>query len=145
MKGPWVIIIFTTLVVALLACTGSMKGIVRQGGNRVKFTYKDPKFGPGEIQTLLYDGERFKGTFVDEASASSQFELDSAVVGENISASSNLEEIEMYESKAEAILHGSRGHQMRCKFRPSDPLIGIPAGGTGICIISDGRMVDVYF
>jgi hypothetical protein len=139
--------VFTCIVIMLVGltgCSGTMKGVVRDGGNRAKFTYENTKFGSGELYTKLPDGERFKGQFIEESSDGPEFELDSTAK-KKTTASRSSEAMDSFEGKVMAVLYGDKGHTMMCKFKPTDPLIGVPGGGIGLCLTSDGRLIDLYY
>ena len=64
----------TLLLLAITAfttfgCAGTMKGIIRQGGIDLPFSYSQPFSGPDTLQTALPDGERFSGEVVEYGSA----------------------------------------------------------------------------
>jgi hypothetical protein len=117
------------LIFAVIACAGTMKGIDRYTGKRVYITYGDQKFGSGEIQMTLPDGERFVGGIVDEKTEDSSKEYPS---------------VYEYPGNREAFLQGDRGGKMRCKFRLSDTLLGFKGGGHGLCQTEDGRVIDIF-
>lgn len=117
------------LFFAVISCAGTMKGIDRYTGKRVYFTYEDKKFGSGEIQMTMPDGERFVGGIVDEATIDSSKEYPS---------------VYEFSGNTEAFLEGDRGGKMRCKFRLSDSLLGFKGGGYGLCETDGGRIIDIY-
>jgi len=55
------------------------------------------------------------------------------------------EEVETFEGNAEAVLSGDRGNMMQCRFALADVILGFKSGGFGICQLSDGRIMDVFF
>ena len=117
------------LIFAVVACAGTMKGFDRNSGKRVYLSYEDKKFGSGEIQMTMPDGERFVGGIVDEATIDSSKEYPS---------------VYEFSGNTEAFLQGDRGGKMRCKFRLSDTLLGFKGGGYGLCQTDDGRVIDIY-
>jgi hypothetical protein len=50
MRNPVLFFILTTLVIASMACSGTMRGIDRYSGKRVHFAYTEEKFGSAELQ-----------------------------------------------------------------------------------------------
>lgn len=120
-----------------------MKGIIRYGGIDVPFAYSESLSGPDTLQTVLPDGERFTGEVVEYGSRTMQ----TAQTGSTGTAVSpnRLEAVENFEGNKEAVLFGDRGHSMRCRFKVSDIMMGFAAGGYGICQVSDGRVIDLYF
>ena len=134
MKKQTLLIVPAILVFISMACSGTMKGIDRYSGKRVFFSYTEEKFGSVEIQVTMPDGECFMGK-IDEAST----------VTDAIEPSGD-----SYPAVAEfigntgAFLQGDRGHNMKCKFRLSDKVLGFKSGGFGLCEISDGRVIDIF-
>ena len=117
------------LIFTVIACAGTMKGIDRNSGKRIYLAYEDKKFGSGEIQMTMPDGERFVGGIVDEATVDSSKEYPS---------------VYEFSGNIEAFLQGDRGGKMRCKFRLSDTLLGFKGGGHGLCQTDDGRVIDIF-
>jgi len=117
------------LIFAVIACAGTMKGIDRNTGKRVYIAYEDQKFGSGEIQMTMPDGEHFVGGIVDATTVDSSNEYPS---------------VYEYPGNTEAFLQGDRGGKMRCKFRLSDTLLGFKGGGHGLCQTDDGRVIDIF-
>ena len=117
------------LIFTVIACAGQMKGIDRNSGKRIYFAYEDQKFGSGEIQMTMPDGERFVGGIVDEAT---------------IDSSKEYPHVYEFSGNTEAFLQGDRGGKMRCKFRLSDTLLGFKGGGHGLCQTDDGRVIDIF-
>ena len=74
MKRQILIVVLPIWIIAVMACAGTMKGIDRYSGKRIYFSYEDEKFGSGEIQMTMPDGERFVGGIVDEATVESSKE-----------------------------------------------------------------------
>jgi predicted small secreted protein len=129
----------------LAACSGTMKGKVQQGGESVDFQFEDTGFGTGKLRTTLSDGETFKGRFAEESSSGFVTGFDTEGKGATIVHPEEFEAVESYSGNTEAILFGSKGHTMRCKFRANNSFRGLPSGGEGRCQVSDGRVIDVQF
>jgi hypothetical protein len=129
MKRQILIVFLPIWIITVMACAGTMKGIDRYSGKRVYFSYEDEKFGSGEIQMTMPDGERFVGGIVDEAK------------DDLIKEYPNVYE---FPGNTEAFLQGDRGGKMRCKFRLSDKLVGFHSGGYGLCETKDGRVIDMF-
>jgi len=123
-----------------LGCAGNMKGVVRRDAKRVKITYTDSRLGKGTLQTVLAGGERFEGKIVKIGRADAL--SDSAISGDE---STHFEDVEMFEGNAEATLSGNKGNVMKCRFTLTDSIIGLSSGGFGICQVTDGRVIDIYF
>ena len=134
MRKPVLFFILTTLVIASMACSGTMRGIDRYSGKRVHFAYTEEKFGSAELQVQMPGGELFIGKLLEEQKAStSDAPLDKGYPA-----------IDEFRGNTEAFLYGDRGNNMRCKFRLSDTILGFKSGGFGLCETSDGRVIDIY-
>ena len=130
MRTTLLLIACSIIAFSLMACSGTMKGIDRYTGKRVYFTYEDQKFGSGQIQIAMPDGERFTGKLV-EASAETHSEDSYPAIAE-------------FPGDAEAYLYGDRGTEMKCKFRFSDRLVGFRGGGFGLCETSHHHVIDIF-
>ena len=133
-------ILLAILLTVQLGCAGSMKGVVRRDAKRVELTYTDSRLGKGSLQTVLPGGERFEGTIVKIGSADVQ--SDSAASG---SESSDFEDVQLFDGNAEATLSGNKGNIMKCRFNLADSIMGLSGGGFGICQVTDGRVIDIFF
>ena len=129
MKNQIRLIGLLILIFTVIACAGTMKGIDRNSGKRIYLAYEDKKFGSGEIQMTMPDGERFVGGIVDEAT---------------VDSSKEYPRVYEFSGNTEAFLQGDRGGKMRCKFRLSDTLLGFKGGGHGLCQTDDGRVIDIF-
>jgi hypothetical protein len=128
------------LLTVLVGCAGSMKGVVRQDAKRVEFSYTDSRVGVGSLQALLPGGERFEGKIVRIGSMDEQ--SDTAISG---SGSADFEDIKLFDGNAESTLFGNKGNIMKCRFDLADSIIGLSSGGFGLCQVSDGRVIDIFF
>ncbi len=135
-----IFVLATILLIVQLGCSGSMKGVVRRDAKRIELTYTDSKLGEGSLQTILPDGERFEGQIVRIGSADDQSDAD--VSG---SESTGFEEVKLFDGNSEATLSGNKGNIMKCRFNLTDSIIGISSGGFGICQVSDGRVIDIFY
>jgi hypothetical protein len=134
MRKQGLFIFLTTMVFALMACSGTMKGIDRYSGKRVQLAYEDEKFGSAVLHVTMPDGELFIGKLIEEP-------------GTTVAGSpSGIEypTVDEFRGNTEAFLFGDRGNYMKCKFRLSDTVVGFKSGGFGICQTSNGRLVDIY-
>jgi len=139
------VFISVLFMVILSSCSGKMQGMVQQSGELVRFEFEDTTLGYGKLKAILSDGEIFKGKFIDESSSSSGIGFGTAWSGGNIIQGTTFGTVESYSGNTHAVLFGNKKNTMKCKFRVSDPNIGLPSGGVGICQISDGRVIDVQF
>jgi hypothetical protein len=133
-------ILVAILLTIQLGCAGSMKGVVRRDAKRIEVTYTDSRLGQARLQTVLPGGERFEGKIVRTGWAGAQ--SDSAVSGDE---STDFEDVQMFEGNAEATLSGNKGNVMRCRFNLTDSIIGLSSGGFGLCQVTDGRVIDIFF
>ena len=137
------LVLLSSVMIMLLAvlpgCSGTMKGVVRRDARRIQISFTDARVGEGHLQTVLPSGERFEGRLTKPGSPES-------MAGANAGAASfNFEAVDEVKGNAEAVLSGDRGNFMKCRFRLSDNIIGLSAGGSGICQVTDGRVIDVFF
>ncbi len=133
-------ILVTILAMIQLGCAGSMKGVVRRDAKRIELTYTNSRLGKGSLQTMLPDGERFEGK-IDKIGSADNKSNTSAPESEP----TDFEEVRIFEGNAEATLSGSKGNIMKCRFNLADSIIGLSSGGFGLCQVSDGRVIDVFF
>jgi len=133
-------ILVAILLTVQLGCSGSMKGVVRRDAQRVELTYTDSRLGTGILQTVLPSGERFEGKILRIGSPDVQ--SDTAVSG---SESTAFNDVQLFDGNAKATLSGNKGNIMKCRFKLADSLIGLSSGGFGICQVSDGRVIDIFF
>jgi hypothetical protein len=136
----WMFILVAILLTVQLGCAGSMKGVVRRDAKRIEVTYTDSRLGQARLQTVLPGGERFEGKIVRTGWAGAQ--SDSAVSGDE---STDFEDVQMFEGNAEATLSGNKGNIMKCRFNLADSIIGLSSGGFGLCQVTDGRVIDIFF
>jgi hypothetical protein len=140
MRNWCAFILVAILLTIQLGCAGSMKGVVRRDAKRIEVTYTDSRLGQARLQTVLPGGERFEGKIVRTGWAGAQ--SDSAVSGND---STDFEDVQMFEGNAEATLSGNKGNVMRCRFNLTDSIIGLSSGGFGLCQVTDGRVIDIFF
>ena len=140
MRNWCAFILVAVLLTVQLGCAGSMKGVVRRDAKRIEVTYTDSRLGKARLQTVLPGGERFEGKIVRTGWAGAQ--SDSAVSGND---STDFEDVQMFEGNAEATLSGNKGNFMKCRFNLTDSIIGLSSGGFGMCQVTDGRIIDIFF
>lgn len=133
-------ILAAILLTVQLGCAGSMKGVVRRDAKRIELTYTDSRLGTGSLQAVMPGGERFEGKIVRIGWMSGQ--SDTAVTG---SESTVFEDVQLFDGNAEATLSGNKGNIMKCRFNLADSIIGLSSGGFGICQVTDGRVIDIFF
>ncbi len=133
-------ILVAILLTVQLGCSGSMKGVVRRDAKRIELTYTDSMLGKGILQAVLPSGERFEGKILWIGSADDQ--SDTAVSG---SESTAFNDVQLFDGNAKATLSGNKGNIMKCRFNLADSIIGLSSGGFGICQVTDGRVIDIFF
>ena len=126
------------LLAVLTACSGSMQGVVRQDAKRVSMNYSDSRIGTADVQVVMPGGERFEGR--------TNRGTDSTTPNPGAAGNSeNFEAVENFDGNADAVLRGNRGNIMKCRFHLTDIIIGFTSGGYGLCQVSDGRVMDIFF
>jgi len=133
-------ILVAILLTVQLGCAGSMKGVVRQDAKRIELTYTDSRLEKASLQTVLPGGERFEGKIVRIGWMGAQSD---PAVSDN--ESTDFEDVQLFEGNAEATLTGNKGNLMKCRFKLADSIIGLSSGGFGLCQVSDGRVIDIFF
>ena len=130
---------FIAVFLALMtACSGTMQGVVRKDARRVAFDYSGSSAGTADLQVAMPDGERFEGR-VERGTDNT--ERESGVTR----SMDRFEAVQSFDGNADAVLAGSRGNIMKCRFHLTDVIIGFSGGGFGICQLSDGRVIDIFF
>lgn len=125
-------------LVVITACSGSLRGIVRNNASRVALNYSDSQIGSANLQAVMPEGELFEG----------RVELGTERTQSHSAATASMdrfEAVETFDGNAEAVLTGDRGNMMQCRFVLTDVILGFRSGGFGICQLSDKRIVDVFF
>ena len=120
------------------ACSGTMRGVVQNDGNRVSFNYSDSQIGSANLQVVMPEGERFEG----------RAERGTDRTRPNSGATASMdrfEAVDSFDGNADAVLSGDRGNMMQCRFSITDFILGFKSGGFGVCQLSDGRVIDVFF
>ena len=133
-------ILVAILLTVQLGCAGSMKGVVRRDAKRIEVTYTDSRLEKASLQTVLSGGERFEGKIVRIGWMGAKSD---PAVSDN--ESTDFEDVQLFEGNAEATLTGNKGNLMKCRFKLADSIIGLSSGGFGLCQVSDGRVIDIFF
>ena len=140
--GGFISICSAVLSIVFFGCSGTIKGIIRQDAARLPITYTDSRIGKGVLQTFLPDGERFEGQLVKVGSMSKSAAANTNASGGGIA---HFPAVQSFGGNAEANLSGDRGRTIKCRFKLSDTIIGLSSGGFGICQVSDGRVIDIFY
>ena len=138
MRQKWLYAITAVTLVLMVACSGSLRGVMRKDASRVAFNYTNSQVGNAELQVTLPEGERFEGR------AERGINLTRPKAGTTTSMD-RFEAVEEFQGNAEAVMSGDRGNIMQCRFLLTDVILGYKSGGFGICQLSDGRVIDVFF
>ncbi len=112
----------------LVACSGTMDGVVRGEGTRVTFQYEQGL--DRDFYEATIDGENFKGQ---------------AVYADAVSGVSAGVFISLTSGNLVAVMFGNRGSTMRCNMNYADSSGFTSMGGVGICQHSDGRVIDIMW
>jgi len=138
MRQKWLYAITAVTLVLMVACSGSLRGVMRKDASRVAFNYSNSQVGNAELRVILPEGERFEGR------AERGINLTRPKAGTTTSMD-RFEAVEEFQGNAEAVLSGDRGNIMQCRFLLTDVILGYKSGGFGICQLSDGRVIDIFF
>ena len=130
--------LIAVFLVLMTACSGTMKGVVRKDARRVSFNYSDSRIGKADVQVVMPEGERFEGR-VKKGTEGTRSNSTTTI------SSDRFEAVETFAGNADAVLSGNRGNIMKCRFHLTDTIMGFSSGGFGICQLSDGRIIDIFF
>ncbi len=134
------LVLVAILLAVQLGCSGSLKGVVRRDAKRIEITYTDSRLGKGSLQTVLPGGERFEGKIIRIG-----WMADPSDRAVSDSEPTVFEDILLFDGNAEATLVGNKGNIMKCRFKVGDSIIGLSSGGFGVCQVTDGRVIDIFF
>ena len=130
------------LLGVMMGCTGKMDGVIRRDASRIDIMYSDSRVSAAELVAVLPDGEHFRGK--SEKFDRTKEILETSKTGID-DGSEHFKAVQTFAGNAIATLSGSRGNLIECRFKLADIIIGYSGGGFGICQISDGRIIDVFF
>ena len=142
MKKPVVFIGAVMILTVAVGCTGQMDAIIRRDAKRIEITYTDSRVAVAELLAVLPNGERFRGKSEWFDKTQEMMEADSTDTDE---VAIHFEAIQTFSGNVKATLSGNRGGTIECRFKLTDVIIGFSGGGIGLCQISDGRVMDVFF
>jgi len=142
MKNLKILVSLALLLSLAIGCTGQMDAVIRRDAKRVEIIYTDSRIASAELITVLPSGERFQGKSrrFDRAQ-----EVMAAGSANSADKSARYDALQTFSGNAKATLAGNRGSTMECRFHITDIIIGYSSGGMGICQVSDGRVLDVFF
>ena len=142
MKNLNASVVLSLIVAITVGCSGQIDGVIRRDAKRIEITYTDSRLTAAELTAVLPDGEQFRGKSESLDRARDALEMTSTAGGRQ---SGNFEAVQNFPGNSKATLSGNRGNVIRCRFKITDVIIGFSSGGTGICQVSDGRVIDVFF
>ena len=129
-------VLASSTLALLVACGGTMDGVVRGEGTRVAFQYEQGM--DRDFYEATIDGEHFKGQAVQadaQTGVGVGFAAGKTIPVITSSASGNIV----------AVMFGDRGSTMRCNMNYADSSGFTSTGGVGICQHSDGRIIDIMW
>ena len=125
-----------SVLALLVACGGTMNGVVRGEGTRVTFNFEQGM--DRDFYQATIDGENFKGQAVQADARSA--------VGVGFAAGTTIPVITSSTSgNVVAVMFGDRGSTMRCNMNYADSSGFTTLGGVGVCQHSDGRVIDIMW
>ena len=127
---------------AVVGCSGNMDGIIRRDAARIRITFTDSRISKAELITILPDGERFQGK---PEKLDMQKDMMATDTARSTAEPASFPALQTFPGNVKAMLSGSKGRQMACRFRLTDVILGFSSGGFGLCQMSDGRVIDVFF
>jgi len=137
------VIACTVLLLAVtMGCSGKMDGIIRSDADRIEIMYSDSRAAVAELIAVFPNGERFRGRS-EKLDMSREILEDDNKKTDDVAA--HFEALRTFPGNTKATLTGSGGQTIKCRFKLADPIIGFSSGGFGICQVSDGRVIDVFF
>jgi hypothetical protein len=142
MKKPGVFILAVIFLTVTLGCTGQMDGVIRRDAARIEITYTDSRFSAAELIAVLPSGEHFLGKSERLDRAKDMMETNPSKTDD---IAVHFEALQAFPGNVKATLSGNRGKIIRCRFKLTDVILGFSGGGTGVCQVSDGRVIDVFF
>ncbi len=142
MKKPGLFVLAAMILTATIGCTGTMDAIIRRDAKRIDIIYTNSRVAVAELIAVLPNGERFGGKPEKLDKIKEMMETDSTATDD---IAVHFEALQTFPGNVKATLSGNRGNIIKCRFKLTDGIIGFSGGGFGICQISDGRVIDVFF
>ena len=130
------ILLAGSMLTLLVACAGTMQGVVRGEGTRVTFKYEQGM--DRDFYEVTIDGENFKGQAVhaDARTGVGVGFTDGTTVPVIISSTGG---------NFVAVMFGDKGSTMRCNMNYADSSGFTTMGGVGVCQHSEGRIIDIIW
>ena len=142
MKSLKALVVLSLIMAITMGCSGQIDGVIRRDAKRIEITYTSSRLKAAKLTAVLPDGEQFHGKSETLDRTRDAMETSSTAAGFN---SGSFEAVQSFPGNSKATLSGSRGNLIKCRFKITDVIIGFSSGGTGICQVSDGRVIDVFF
>ena len=142
MKNLNASVVLSLILTMVMGCSGQIDGVIRRDAKRIEISYTDSRLTVAELIVVLPDGEQFRGK--SERLDRTREAMETASTAGGLQ-SGNFEAVQNFPGNSKATLSGNRGNVIKCRFKITDAIIGFSSGGTGICQISDGRVIDVFF
>jgi hypothetical protein len=136
------LVVAALILIMVMACSGKMDGVVRRDAKRIDIMYSDSRLKTAELATVLPNGERFNGKSEPYDRNQEVMSADSSTTDD---AAVHFEDLQTFAGNVKATLTSDRGNVIECRFKLTDVVIGFSSGGVGICQVSDGRVIDVFF
>ncbi len=130
------------LIMITQGCSGQMSGVVRRDAKRIDIMFTDSRLASAELVTVMPNGERFSGKSESYDKNKEMMSAESTVTDE---VAIHFEDLQTFPANAKATLYSDRGNMIECRFKLTDVIIGFSSGGVGLCQVSDGRVIDVFF
>jgi hypothetical protein len=142
MKKLGVFVLAVIILTATMGCSGQMDGVIQSDAGRIEIMYTDSRVAVAELITVLHNGERFRGKPERLDRTKEMMEAESTDTDD---ISIHFEALQTFPGNVKATLSGNRDNIIKCRFKLTDVIIGFSSGGFGICQVSDGRVIDVFF
>jgi hypothetical protein len=130
------------ILTSMIGCAGTMDGVIRRDAERFQITYTDSRVAAAELIAVLPGGEQFRGM---SERLYPQQEIMAARAADSTNNSASFPALQTFSGNAKALLSDKKGGKMACRFKLTDIIIGFSSGGVGLCQMSDGRVIDVFF
>ena len=142
MNNLKILIIAAMLLAVTMGCSGTMDGIIRSDANRIEIMYTDSRVSVAELIAVFPNGGQFRGKSERFDRTREILETDNKKTDD---VAAHFEALQTFPGNAKATLSGNQGGKMACRFKLTDVIIGFSSGGFGLCQMSDGRVIDVFF
>ena len=129
------------LIGLIYGCSGKMQGMLREGGSSVTVDYNQNLLHDS-LRIQMPDGELFTGKAVMTGHSTG---LGVGVSASPMGAIPAFGVVQSFSGSMEAVLFGSNGHTMKCRFQYADSTGLTNMGGIGLCETSKGIVIDLQW